>query len=305
MKKVGYISVFLILALVSSKVYAFTYEFGTNVDSKSVSVGAETEIKVSLKNIQGTSDGIASCSLGIQLDDNIVLNPKVRTLGSWTMTVGDIYLFDTGDPVTDNSEFFVIPVKVNGSGAVSLVNIVCSDGNTNDNIDNQTINFTISNSANNSNNSNNNSSNNSQDNINNNGNNGTTNNEQETGTTTPPTKDSNCDLLNIELSEGTIEFDAAVTEYSIEVHSYKDLIVTPILASSKSTFVVDRTDGKIVITVKAEDGLSKIYTIFVSEKKDVETNNNETDANYTPIFIVILCVLVLINVFRIIKKNKS
>ena len=52
---------------------------------------------------------------------------------------------------------------------------------------------------------------------------------------------------------------------------------------------------EIIISVVAEDGTNKIYTLFVKDNipSDIEEENNN---NYVPIFIGIICVLILINI---------
>lgn len=288
MKKFNYAFVLLLLILYIPRVYAFTFEMNTSISSTSVKKGTTTEIRVSLNNIQGTSDGIAACYLNIDFDDNIILNSEVRTLGSWSMEHEKIYLFDTGKAITNTGDMFVIPVKVNGEGSVKLSNIVCSDGNTNAKLDNKNINFTIVPSSSN--------------------NNVGGGNQQQGNNNQTVKKDSNCDLSNIELSEGTIEFDSAITEYSIEISSIDDLVVTPILSSDKATYDIIKNNNNVVITVRAEDGSDKVYTIYVEEVNDKVDVEVEKKSNYTPIFIVIIVVLVLINVIRIVinmKKNKK
>ena len=294
MKKIKFIYVLLLFTVFIPKVYAFTYDVSTSIDSTSVKSGTVKEIKVSLSNVQGTSDGIASCSLNVTFDSSILLNSKIRTLSGWTMTTGKFYLFDTGSAVTDSSEMFVIPVKVNGAGSVKLVDIVCSDGVTEVIGTNKEVRFTISdNTSENNNNQNNNNKDSNDD------------GDVEVGDS------SNCDLANIELSEGTIEFDPNVTEYSVKVDNIDDLEINPIIANNRASMFVDRNineDGSnsFVITVNAPDGSSKVYTIYVESAKGTTDNSDDKSGfNFTPIFIGIICVLVLINVIRIIISSRK
>lgn len=294
MKKIKFIYVLLLFTVFIPKVYAFTYDVSTSIDSTSVKSGTVKEIKVSLSNVQGTSDGIASCSLNVTFDSNILLNSKIRTLSGWTMTTGKFYLFDTGSAVTDSSEMFVIPVKVNGAGSVKLVDIVCSDGVTEVIGTNKEVRFTISdNTSENNNNQNNNNKDSNDD------------GDVEVGDS------SNCDLANIELSEGTIEFDPNVTEYSVKVDNIDDLEINPIIANNRASMFVDRNineDGSnsFVITVNAPDGSSKVYTIYVESATGTTDNSDDKSGfNFTSIFIGIICVLVLINVIRIIISSRK
>lgn len=295
MKKISYLCCLLVSILFIPRVYAFTYELGVSVPYLEVPLGTETEIRVSLKNIHGTNDGIASCSLNIEFDSNILLNSKVRTLGSWTLTTGKIYLFDTGNFALNDTELFIIPVKVNGDGNVKLVNIECSDGNTSVKVQNEIIDFVVK--------KNNSDSGNAINNIGNADSNNTNNEMYIDNSSYQLSENSDCDLSDIILSDGTIEFDPDVAEYEIEVSDYNSLVVEPILANNKSTYTLEKKDDySVIINVRAEDGSYKIYTIFVVENF---TENKEKSNNFVPIFIVIICILVLINIIRIIRNRKD
>ena len=285
-----YLCILLLFVIFMPRVYAFTYEMDMSVDKTNVSVGTTKEIKVSLKNIQGTDDGIGYCSMNIDFDNNIVLNTDVRTLGSWSKSVGDIYAFDTLDFATSDTALFVIPVKVNGEGSVKLSNIVCSDGHTNSTVGDKNISFTIVNPSNN---------------TSGNGNSKPTEKDEDV-------KSSNCDLSNIILSEGTIEFDSSVTEYYVKVTDLDNFRLTAELADDLSSYMVDRNiteDGEsYVITVTAQDGSNKIYTVYledINEDNDNVDDKKEKNNTYIPIFIGIIGVLILINIFRIIKNKKK
>lgn len=270
MKKMNYVFGLLAFVIMIPKVYAFTYEVEAVAPGKSYASGSETEIKVNLKNVKETELGIASCSLKLDYDDTIVLNPRVRTLGNWTLTKGEVYLFDTGDFAVDESALMVIPVKVLGSGSVVLSNIECSDGETLQKVEDVRVDFA-------------------------------------TDTNSKPQNDvksSNCDLSNILLNEGTIAFDSNITEYEVAVSNFDNLVVEAVLAHPKATYEINRTeDKKINIRVVAEDGSSKSYTIVVKEAvaNPIEKKNNN---QYVPIFIAIIAVLIAINVFRIV-RNRS
>lgn len=252
------------------KVYAFTYNVDTSVPSLIVKEGTQTEIKVSLNSIKGTDDGIASCTFGIEFDNNILLDSKVRSLGSWTLTIGKIYLLDSSAGVLDSSDLIVIPVKVNGSGNVKLKDIECSDGNELVKVKDKTISFTVDNEV----------------------------------SDLEDVDDSNSDLSDIVLSEGEIEFSPDIVEYYITVSSYDDLDVMPVLGSNKASYELRKEDNKVVIEVIAEDGSAKTYSIFVEETTTSEDNDGGSNS-YIPIFVAIICVLVLINVFRIIKNKNN
>lgn len=271
MRKFNLIFTLLVFTFMMPKVYAFTYELETVVPSVEVGEGSETEIKVSLKNISGTDLGIASCSLRMEFDETVVLNPKVRSLGNWTLTKGELYLFDTGDVAIDKSEMFIIPLKVNGNGSVRISDIECSDGETIAKSENVSVNFKINKDA-----------------------------DKET-----EIKSSNCDLAGITLNSGSIDFDPDVTSYELEVADFESLQVEALLADNRATYEIMKTDNKeIIINVLAVDGSSKKYLISVKETNENKTTNKGSNNKYVPIFIGIIAVLILINIFRIV-KNRS
>ena len=261
MKKFKYVLFILICMLFVPRVYALSYDIITANDI-SVKKGAEIQIGVAIENVKDTSDGISVCTMNISFDKNIELESSPRTLENWTMTTGSIYLFDTGVPVFDKSDIFIIPVKVNGDGYVKLSDVVCSDGIEEVEIEDRTINFYIEEEKNDM---------------------PDTNKPSENK---PDEKKSNCNLSNIELSEGSIEFDPNVTEYEVKIRNFNDFRVTPKLEDSTSSYVVDKliTDegGTVVITVNGADGNFKAYTIYtiVDEvDNDVETPKKN---NYIP-----------------------
>lgn len=272
----------MLLVLFVPKVSALTFEVKTGVDDTSVESGTVSEIRVSLENIQETDDGIASCSLDIQFDSNILLDSKVRSLGSWTMTTGNFYLFDSGEFFKDRSDLFIIPVKINGEGSVKLIDIMCSDGNTETEINDKVINFTINDTE-------------------------EENNDEDINVDEEVIKDSNCDLSEINLSEGTIEFNSDITEYELKVTNFDDLKVDPVLSSDKASYSIEKNESKqIIITVVAEDTTKKTYTLYVEEVLTGELNKaSNNNRKYVPIFIGIICILILINIIRIIVNMKK
>lgn len=302
-KKFKYLFFGILLILFIPKVYAFTYDINMTTKNTSVKKGSVSEIKVSLDNIKGDNKGIVVCEMKISFNGDIALDSKVRTLNSWTMTAGKKYLFETGDFVFDNSDMFVIPVKVNGNGSVKIFDIACSDAVVEAKADDNEMEFTVL-SENNNTTGNNGASN----------NNGTTGNK-ENNNKVEETKSSNANLSNITLNEGIIEFDPNVTEYEIEVKDFSKLEVTPVAESDKAQIMVDKNilenSNSIVLTVTAENGDTKVYTIRVKEVSSTVNSNNDNTTNdskdnkYIPIFIVIICILVIINIIRIVLRKKK
>ena len=275
MKKLNYLFVLLMFSIFIPRVYAFTYDVETVVSSLDVEIGTETEIKVGIRDIQGTSSGIKSCSLNVEFESGILLNSQVKTFDNWELTTGKVYSFSANNNVLNNSDLLIIPVKVNGDGRVKLTNINCSDGDSSSKIDDVSVSFTVITDDNNS------------ENV---------------------LDNSNCDLSNIILSEGKINFNSKITEYYVEVSSFDNLVIEPVLVNDNATYNVEKTkDKEIIINVMAPNGMSKEYTILVNEVSDSTVNDKvEQDGNnYTPIFIGIICILVLINIFRIVKNRKN
>lgn len=251
-----------------------------NIDVKTTNNKNLFELKVSLINITGTDYGVGSCSMNITLSGGVTFDGNVRTLGGWSMMSGNSYLFDVVNPVKKNTEFMVIPVKVNNSGVVTLSNIYCSDGETDAFVENKVVNLKYDSSSNNQNNGNNQNNSKEEDNV---------------------VLDSNCDISNIILNKGIIDFDSSVTEYEIEIDDIHSLDVDVELYSNNATYDINKKEDSIVIEVTAEDGSKKTYTIYVKIKKE-DTNNKKDNQIYVPIFIGIICILVLINIIRIVKN---
>lgn len=274
MRRLYYLFCLLVFSIFVPKVYAFTYNIETIVSSLDVEIGTETEIKVRLENIQGTDNGIKSCSLNLGFDNNVLLSSRVKTFDNWEFITGKNYTFKAVERVLDNTDLFVIPVKINGDASVSLTNINCSDGNDISELDDISIDFTTFSSGN-------------------------------------TLEENNCDLLNIKLSEGNINFNSKITEYYITVSSFDDLVVEPILVNDKATYSIEKTEDKeIIIRVVASSGISKEYKILVNEVDDLEVNDkeeeltNNSNNDYTFIFVGIIFILILINVLRIVKNRK-
>ena len=302
----------LLFTLFIPSVNALKYDIASSLVNASSNDKNLYEIKVSLKNISDTDYGVGGCSMNISFSDSVKLNGTIRTLGSWSMTVGDVYLFDAGNPALKNTEFMVIPVKVTNNGVVTLSNISCSDGDSDVFIENKVIDLkytSVNNSQGNNNTQNNNGqNNNSGSNTNTENNNGQNNNSGSNTNTENDNNqgvvlDSNCNLSNIILSDGIIEFDSNVTEYEIDIDNINDLDIDVELESDKASYEIIRNDNSIVIEVRAEDGSKKTYTIYVNNSK--EEIDNKNSQIYVPIFIGIICILVLINIIRIVRNMKN
>ena len=207
------------------------------------------------------TDGILSCVMDIDYDDSIVLESEIETFDNWSMKKEDSYLFKSDKPVLNKSELFKMSIKVNDTGKIKLSNISWSYGKNSKIVTDREINLM----------------------------------EME------EYKESDCDLVDIILSVGVLDFDSKITEYRLELDDLSNLDVTPMVSSDTSVFSIDRNEDKIAINVVAEDGTEKVYNIISSDYKD---DNNESDNNYTWIFIAVIVLLVMINIYRIFKNRK-
>lgn len=294
MNKIRLFFSLLLFTLFVPSVNALKYDISTSLVNASSSDKNLYDIKISLKSISDTDYGVAACSMDISFSEGIKLNGTIRTLGSWSMTVGDAYLFDSANPSLSNTEFIIIPVKVNSNGSITLSNISCSDGDNDVFIENKVIDLKYTSVGNTQGNNNNNNSNN---------NNGSNTNTDNDNNNQDVVLDSNCDLSNIILSQGIIEFDSNITEYEINIDDINKLDIDVELASDMASYEIIKKDNNIVIEVTAEDGSQKIYTIYVSSNEEEKDDKN--NQIYVPIFIGIICVLVLINIFRIVRNMKN
>lgn len=295
MNKIKYLCALLLFSAFIPRVYAFTYNIGTSVDTTSVTKGTAKSIKVILKDVQGVVGSLGACSMNVEFTGGVSLNGDVKSSNGWSLMSGDFYTLDTSNSFVSNSEMFVIPVKINDAGSVRLTNIKCSDGETNVTTSDKEVRFTIL--------------------TNNNTNNNNSVNENKNN---KPSKDDdvgdviidtdNCNLVDIELSEGEIDFDPDVTEYNIVVSDFDVLEVQPVLGGSAASYTVDKNiigeEKTVVIVVTAENGESKTYTIYVNEVGNT-SNGNDKKHDYTFVFVGIICILILINIYRIVKNKKK
>jgi len=280
MKRIKVIFALILFTLFMSSVDALTYD----LDAKVVKSSNDKlyEIRVSVTNVTDTDYGVAGCLMNFEFN-NVTLNGEVRTINEWNMLKGNQYLFDTSKPILKNGEFAVIPIKATKSGSVIIKNIECSDGEESIKIDKKVIDVVYTSSTDSS-ETNNNSDGDKSNNI----------------VSEDKVKDSNCDLSDIILSEGEIEFKPYEVEYELKIKDFSKLEVLPVLASSKAKYNMEKDNDKVVISVIAEDGTSKTYTIFVEKVEGMlPVKNKKEKSKFLPIFIVIICALVIVNAVRV------
>lgn len=108
-----------------------------------------------------------------------------------------------------------------------------------------------------------------------------------------------------------IKFDKNTYEYSIKVDSkVSSLDLTVLLNDEKATYSIEGNDkfktgeNTVTITVKAEDGSTKTYTIKVTkEKAPKEAEEEKEEKSSSKTIIIILIILVIIGLIYVIFKD--
>lgn len=132
-------------------------------------------------------------------------------------------------------------------------------------------------------------------------------------------KSNNANLSNIELSEETINFNKDITEYGIIVPNKIDkIIINAIKEDEKATiegngeYKLKEGKNEIKITVTAEDGTKKEYTLKITreKKKVVKKEKQEKKQNlnlsmYIKCISVFICTITLIVLIKKLKKHKN
>ena len=275
-RKFKFLYSLLLLCSFIPKVYAFTYDMSIDIEKTSVSVGTETEIDISLSNVLETSKGIEFCSLDILFDDTIELISRIEVADNWNISTGKKYTFKAVSGVDDKDMRFTIPVKINDSGFVRLVDIVCYDDNTEVFLNDKHVSFVVA----------------------------------EDDKTQEENEDYlyNYDLLDVKFNEGTIDFNKDITKYDMKVTDFEDLEIFPEVGEDVKAYNIsklsDENGNRVIISMNSDSDsgdLLKKYTINVSETINEDIKKDNT---YIPIFILVLLVLILINLIRIIRNRK-
>lgn len=111
------------------------------------------------------------------------------------------------------------------------------------------------------------------------------------------TNSSNADLASIKVSDGTLtpEFDPDVTEYNVIVkYDVKEITITGSVADGTAiytgggTFAIKVGANSRTLTVTAENGSKKSYTVNIKRMTKQETNTaNDEERSSDPLFVVI------------------
>lgn len=221
-----------------------------SASSNTVNVGGSVSINVggnaAAWNVHISGAGISDSVVGFDSDGNNTNYAKSFLLN--TSTPGTYTVYISGDITDENGQNIAV------SDSVSVV--VKEAQNT-------TNNSNANNSSSNSNNNNN-------------------NNNNRTYNTVVDTRSSNARLssLNIEGINLDQEFLADVVEYTASVDfSVNELNISAIPEDDKSTIVIDGNldlvtgENTVKITVTAENGSKKVYTIVVNKEKNPDDIN--------------------------------
>ena len=139
-------------------------------------------------------------------------------------------------------------------------------------------------------------------------------------TVKPVAKSSDYYISKLEIEGYEIDFDKYTYEYSIKVGSdVESLKLIVLLNSSKSIYYVEGNENfkegenLVYITVKAENGSTKTYTIKVTKEKekvakadkdeDTEGEEEEVTNNASKTVVIILIILVIIGLIYVIFKD--
>lgn len=115
-------------------------------------------------------------------------------------------------------------------------------------------------------------------------------------------------LIDIEISNYQIDFDKSVYEYELYIGNESTLDIDLLLEDNASSYSIggneNLVEGSVIeIEVTSVDNKVNNYKINIhKDNKNIESNSGE---NVRIIFIVVIIVLVLINVLRIVLKNKK
>ena len=118
-----------------------------------------------------------------------------------------------------------------------------------------------------------------------------------------------CGIDGVRLSEGEIDFDIDVYEYTVTVSNYDnfdiDLVTDEVLNMSKS---VNMMDVPRIISFSTTDfcGKDRVYTFKVFEDPNILVNkDNDKGFDYTFIFVIIIFILIAFNIYRMIRIIKG
>ena len=282
MKFIKYIFIFAIFIMFSPKVYADGITVTAKANNTVVEAGSEVVINVNLKS----DELIAECLFDFESNNNIQYI-SMKAMNQWTLLEGTKGTSLSNGNISTNTlsaglNILELKYKVNKSGRVKTLECVSINENEYSHQD-VIIDFSIK-----------------QENI--------PSNEDEHSGNVENNNDVKSPLVGIVLSEGDIDFVPNVYEYNVTVTNFDDLEVTLNLNESNISYsiVKDEFEKKVNITLVDNEGNTTNYVINVTEIEEPKEEPQEKEKfNFIPIFIGIICLLVLVNIFRRGKSNPN
>lgn len=310
MKKTNCYVILILILCFSFMENVFADNFSVSADGGNSSVSKGTEVKVLLNLKSDVS--ISDCMFKFE-NDNTLEYIGVSSLNNWEIggegangTLLSNKSLNASAP-SNGQNIAELKYKINGNGKLTIKTLECISIEDEEvySYKDLIVNFSIKESNNNSSTA---GSNNST------GSNNNDNKIDEVGDVTiaPAT------LKDIILSEGEIDFNPLVSEYEIKVKDFSSLTVSLDFDNGSSSYTIDKVDNgdekSVVIVLTDLNDETTTYKIKVTEENTDEVIQPSDDevvepekkkGNYVPVFIGIICLLVLINVFRIVKSIKK
>lgn len=288
MKRIKFLLILALFVIFTPDVYAATFSVSASANQTLVLENTEVYININLTS----NEVISECLFQTESDNNLSFVSS-KGLNNWSVEYGDNGILASNNEFYDNNlenglNILELKYKVKKMSKLTIKTVECVSVSENVyEYEDLNIDFTV------------------KENTSNDGNNSPS---PEVNPGVTPNEDGK--LVGIILSEGKINFSADVYEYTVTVSDFDNLEVTLDTVGSFEFTSIDKEETgiekRIVITLKDKDNATTNYIINVLELEVDNTSEEVKDNNkYVPIFIGIICLLIILNVFRIINKNKK
>ena len=310
--------ILFLLVLLIIPIYVRADSININCPSE---VNSNTEFSCEITGT--TNNGVTDVSFKLDLSSSLSFVTFVK--GSGWNGEGDLSGIDLygGDVFNNNFKIGVLKVKsTNTNGIINLRNVFFYNNSNIIEVNDisKTINIkATTNNNNNSNNSNNNNNNNNSNKGNNNvekksstnsnivnPNSGSNSNENNNNNNNNIEEyevdfDNGAYLSNLKIKGYDIDFRKDIFNYNLKIGNEEKLDITPSVDNNEITYEIvgnsNLKDGsQIYIEVKYKDDIQTYYINISKEDKKI---------SFAPIFISIIVILILFNIFRILFKRKN
>jgi hypothetical protein len=267
-------------------VYASDITVSAKANNNLVEVGSEIIITLNLKS----DEIIAECLFDVKSDDSIKYI-SMKELNNWSSMNGDNGILLSNSNISTNTlsnglNILELKYKVNNSGRVVIKTMECVSVNENV-YDYKDINVDFSIKQ------------------------VTPPKEEDNSIGVEPNK--NGKIVDVILSEGKIDFDSNVYEYNITVSNYDNLEADVKIEGNIVSYSIQKeeTDNEKKIIISAENGNGKKTEYIINVLEEENTLEEEPEKpvkekfNFVPIFIGIICLLVVVNIVRIVLNKKK